>query len=128
MRVGVSVSYFEMVNTYGITGLMEVVRAGFDQKMTTASTPCTIWPKRGENAHGGYLVAVNRAAEAVRARGLSLAGRGGFPNPPLPLVAPPLSTSIAPSPRPPALRSAYFLPRRRKRRNLRAVHTRYTVR
>lgn len=69
---GVSVSYFEMVqNSYGYYWTEDVVQERLDQKMTTAFHAVhNMAEERGiETRMAAYLVAVNRVAEAVRARG-----------------------------------------------------------
>ena len=69
---GVSVSYFEMVqNTYGYYWTEEVVQERLDQKMTTAFHAVHEMAEQHgvETRMAAYLVAVNRVAEAVRARG-----------------------------------------------------------
>ena len=69
---GVTVSYFEMVqNTYGYYWTDDEVQQRLDQKMTTAFHAVhNMAEARGvETRVAAYLVAVNRVAEAVRARG-----------------------------------------------------------
>ena len=69
---GVSVSYFEMVqNSYGYYWTEDLVQERLDQKMTTAFHAVhNMAESRGvETRMAAYLVAVNRVAEAVRARG-----------------------------------------------------------
>ncbi len=69
---GVSVSYFEMVqNTYGYYWTDAVVQERLDQKMTTAfhAVHHMAEAQGVETRMAAYLVAVNRVAEAVRARG-----------------------------------------------------------
>ncbi len=69
---GVTVSYFEMVqNSYGFYWTEELVQERLDQKMTTAFHAVhQMAVERGvETRVAAYLVAVNRVAEAVRARG-----------------------------------------------------------
>lgn len=69
---GVSVSYFEMVqNSYGYYWTEELVQERLDLKMTTAFHAVhNMAVERGvETRMAAYLVAVNRVAEAVRARG-----------------------------------------------------------
>lgn len=69
---GVSVSYFEMVqNSYGYYWTEELVQERLDQKMSTAFHAVhQMAESRGvETRMAAYLVAVNRVAEAVRARG-----------------------------------------------------------
>lgn len=69
---GVSVSYFEMVqNSYGYYWTEDLVQERLDQKMTTAFHAVHHMAEaRGvETRMAAYLVAVNRVAEAVRARG-----------------------------------------------------------
>jgi glutamate dehydrogenase (NAD(P)+) len=69
---GVTVSYFEMVqNSYGYYWTDEEVQQRLDQKMTTAFHAVhNMAEERGvETRVAAYLVAVNRVAEAVRARG-----------------------------------------------------------
>ncbi len=69
---GVSVSYFEMVqNTYGYYWSEELVQERLDQKMSTAFHAVhRMAEERGVTTRmAAYLVAVNRVAEAVRARG-----------------------------------------------------------
>ena len=68
----VTVSYFEMVqNTYGYYWTDDEVQQRLDQKMTTAFHAVhNMAEARGvETRVAAYLVAVNRVAEAVRARG-----------------------------------------------------------
>ena len=69
---GVTVSYFEMVqNTYGFYWTEDLVQARLDEKMTTAFHAVhNMAQERGvETRVAAYLVAVNRVAEAVHARG-----------------------------------------------------------
>jgi glutamate dehydrogenase (NAD(P)+) len=69
---GVSVSYFEMVqNSYGYYWTEDLVQERLDQKMTTAFHAVhNMAESRGvETRMAAYLVAVNRVAESVRARG-----------------------------------------------------------
>jgi len=69
---GVTVSYFEMVqNTYGYYWTEDLVQDRLDQKMTTAFHAVhNMADERGvETRVAAYLVAVNRVAEAVHARG-----------------------------------------------------------
>jgi glutamate dehydrogenase/leucine dehydrogenase len=69
---GVTVSYFEMVqNTYGYYWTEDLVQQRLDEKMTTAFHAVhSMAAERGvETRVAAYLVAVNRVAEAVRARG-----------------------------------------------------------
>ena len=69
---GVSVSYFEMVqNSYGFYWTEDLVQERLDQKMTTAFHAVhKMAEERGVATRmAAYLVAVNRVAEAVRARG-----------------------------------------------------------
>jgi glutamate dehydrogenase (NAD(P)+) len=69
---GVSVSYFEMVqNSYGFYWTDALVQERLDQKMTTAFHAVhNMAQERGVDTRvAAYLVAVNRVAEAVRARG-----------------------------------------------------------
>ena len=69
---GVTVSYFEMVqNTYGFYWTEDLVQARLDEKMTTAFHAVhNMADERGvETRVAAYLVAVNRVAEAVHARG-----------------------------------------------------------
>ena len=69
---GVTVSYFEMVqNSYGFYWTEDLVQQRLDEKMTTAFHAVhEMATERGiETRMAAYLVAVNRVAEAVRARG-----------------------------------------------------------
>jgi glutamate dehydrogenase (NAD(P)+) len=69
---GVSVSYFEMVqNTYGYYWTEDMVQERLDQKMTTAfhAVHNMAEERDVETRMAAYLVAINRVAEAVRARG-----------------------------------------------------------
>jgi glutamate dehydrogenase (NAD(P)+) len=69
---GVSVSYFEMVqNSYGYYWTEEMVQERLDQKMTTAfhAVHRMAEERDVETRMAAYLVAINRVAEAVRARG-----------------------------------------------------------
>jgi glutamate dehydrogenase (NAD(P)+) len=69
---GVTVSYFEMVqNTYGFYWTEDLVQQRLDEKMTTAFHAVhSMAVERGvETRVAAYLVAINRVAEAVRARG-----------------------------------------------------------
>ena len=69
---GVSVSYFEMVqNSYGYYWTEQEVQERLDQKMTTAFHAVhKMAEERGVTTRmAAYLVAVNRVAETVRARG-----------------------------------------------------------
>lgn len=69
---GVTVSYFEMVqNSYGFYWSEDLVQERLDQKMTTAfhAVHQMATERNVETRVAAYLVAVNRVAEAVRARG-----------------------------------------------------------
>src|SRR5690606_38231365 len=68
---GVTVSYFEMVqNSYGFYWSEDLVQERLDQKMTTAfhAVHQMATERNVETRVAAYLVAVNRVAEAVRAR------------------------------------------------------------
>ena len=69
---GVTVSYFEMVqNSYGFYWTEDLVQQRLDEKMTTAfhAVHEMATERNIETRMAAYLVAVNRVAEAVRARG-----------------------------------------------------------
>jgi glutamate dehydrogenase (NAD(P)+) len=69
---GVTVSYFEMVqNSYGFYWTEQLVQERLDEKMTTAfhAVHDMATGRNVETRMAAYLVAVNRVAEAVRARG-----------------------------------------------------------
>ena len=69
---GVTVSYFEMVqNSYGFYWTEDLVQQRLDEKMTTAfhAVHEMATERAIETRMAAYLVAVNRVAEAVRARG-----------------------------------------------------------
>ena len=69
---GVTVSYFEMVqNSYGYYWTEDLVQQRLDEKMTTAfhAVHEMATERNIETRMAAYLVAVNRVAEAVRARG-----------------------------------------------------------
>jgi len=69
---GVTVSYFEMVqNSYGFYWTEDLVQQRLDEKMTTAFHAVNemATERKIETRMAAYLVAVQRVAEAVRARG-----------------------------------------------------------
>ena len=69
---GVTVSYFEMVqNSYGFYWTEDLVQQRLDEKMTTAfhAVHEMATERNIETRMAAYLVAVNRVAEAVPARG-----------------------------------------------------------